>query len=214
MAIRVLIVDDQALMRSGLRLILESADDIEVVGEAADGGEAITVAARLRPDVVLLDIRMPGMGGIEATTRLCRDPDGPKVLILTTYDLDVHLWDAVVAGASGFMLKTAPAAQLLEAVRTVASGEAVVAPGITRRLLDEFASRPPPGREPEILADLTAREREVFVLIGQGRTNNEIAAELYLSTATVKTHVNSLFRKLDVRDRVHAVVLARETGVA
>lgn len=213
MTIRILLVDDQALMRSGLRLILEAAPDIEVVGEAADGDEAITVANRCRPDVVLLDIRMPGVDGIEATRRMTRSSDGPKVLILTTYDLDEHLWDAIEAGAGGFMLKTAPPTQLLEAVRTVAGGEAVVAPTITRRLLEQFVAQPPAGRDAPVLESLSAREREVFELVGSGLSNEEIGAELYLSVATIKTHVNNLFRKLGVKNRVQAVVLAHETGI-
>jgi DNA-binding NarL/FixJ family response regulator len=211
--IRVLLVDDQALMRSGLRLIIEAASDMDVVGEAGDGAEALTIASRARPDVVLLDIRMPGMGGIETTRALTREPDGPRILILTTYDLDEHLWDAINAGASGFMLKTAPPSQLLEAVRTVAGGEAVVAPNITRRLLEQFARRPPAHQQPALFAGLTTREQEVFRLVGRGLNNDEIAAQLYLSVATVKSHLNSLFRKLNVRDRVHAVVLAHESGI-
>jgi len=224
MSIRVLIVDDQALLRTGFRMILEAEPDLLVVGEAEDGRRALALVAHLRPDVVLMDIRMPGMDGIEATRRLtaaASDPAagetpvaGPRVIILTTFDLDEHVYDALRAGASGFLLKDAPPAQLLDAIRVVAAGDALIAPSITRRLIREFAARPPASSTaPPGLADLTPRETEVLALVARGRSNAEIASELAVSPTTVKTHVARVLMKLDLRDRVQAVVVAYESGL-
>lgn len=215
MTITVLLVDDQTLMREGLRLILESADDVRVVGEASDGTEVDAMVAALDPDLVLMDIRMTTVDGIEATRRLITAGHRARVLILTTYDLDEHLYDAVHAGASGFLLKTAPPQQLLGTIRAAAAGDTVLAPELVRRLLERFVeSRPSSARrEPTWLRTLSTREHEVLLALAQGRTNDEIARALYLSAATVKSHVNSLFRKLHARDRVHAVILAYEAGL-
>jgi DNA-binding NarL/FixJ family response regulator len=213
--ISVLLADDQAVVRGGLRLILESEPDIEVVGEAENGYQAVEAAARLAPDVVLMDIRMPELDGIEATRRLrAAQGTGPHVLILTTYDLDEYLYEAIRAGACGFMLKTAEPFELVAGVRTVASGDALVAPEITRRLLEEYARRPPPGTVvPDSLAELTERELEVLRLVARGWSNSEIASGLFLSTGTVKTHVGRILTKLDARDRTQAVVVAYESGL-
>jgi DNA-binding NarL/FixJ family response regulator len=210
--IRVLVVDDQALVRGGFRMILDAQPDFEVVGEAADGGEALTCARECCPDVVLMDVRMPGMDGIEATAQLSRESDA-KVLMLTTFDLDEHVYDAIRAGASGFLLKDVPPAELAHAVRVVAAGETLLAPAITRRLVEEFVRRPPPGRRPDRLSELTERELEVLTLVAGGLSNAEIADRLVVSDATVKTHVTRILGKLGLRDRVQAVVLAYETGV-
>jgi DNA-binding NarL/FixJ family response regulator len=210
----VLLADDQALVRGGFRLILDAQDDIDVVGEADDGHAAVERARELRPDVVLMDVRMPVLDGIAATRTVMRERLARNVLVLTTFDEDRVVYDALKAGASGFLLKTAPPAQLVDAVRTVAAGEALLAPTITRRLVEDFVRRPPPGEvAPERLQALTEREREVLALIAAGRSNPEIAAELFLSGATVKTHVNRILSKLDLRDRVQAVVLAYECGL-
>ncbi len=210
----VLLADDQALVRGGFRLILDAQDDIDVVGEADDGQAAVERARELRPDVVLMDVRMPVLDGIAATRTVMRERLARNVLVLTTFDEDRVVYDALKAGASGFLLKTAPPAQLVDAVRTVAAGEALLAPTITRRLVEDFVRRPPPGEvAPERLHALTEREREVLALIAAGRSNPEIAAELFLSGATVKTHVNRILSKLDLRDRVQAVVLAYECGL-
>ena len=212
--ISVLLVDDQALVRSGFRLILDAQDGIEVVGEAADGRAAIDEAARLHPDVVLMDVRMPEVDGIAATRSIVGERPEARVLVLTTFDEDRIVYDAMKAGASGFLLKSTPPAQFVDAVRTVAAGEALLAPSVTRRLVEDFVRRPPPGEASiERLADLTDREREVLTLIGRGRSNAEIAGELFVSGATVKTHVNRILSKLGLRDRVQAVVLAYETGL-
>jgi DNA-binding NarL/FixJ family response regulator len=209
--IRVLIADDQALLRGGFRMILESQKDIEVVGEAADGREALERARALEPDVVLMDIRMPELDGLEATRRLMARDDGPRVLILTTFDLDEYVYEAMKAGASGFLLKEVRPEQLADAVRAVAAGETLVAPTITRRLIEEFVSRRPPGSgTPEQVSELTERELEVLKLVARGLSNAEIAATLFLSEATVKTHVTHVLGKLGLRDRVQAVVLAYE----
>ena len=214
--ISVLIADDQALVRGGLRMIIDAQQDMQVVGEAENGTEAITVAMELEPDVVLMDIRMPGLDGIAATQRLAeRGPAKTRVLMLTTFDEDQLVYEAMRAGASGFLLKSAPPARLAEAVRVIAAGEALLAPSITRRLVEDFVHRPPPGTTPPAeVAELTDREREVLALIARGLSNAEIATELVVSEATVKTHVNRLLGKLNLRDRVQAVVLAYETGFA
>jgi DNA-binding NarL/FixJ family response regulator len=213
--VSVAIADDQALMRSGLRTLLERAEGVEVVGEAEDGDAAVRVARERGPDVILMDIRMPGVDGIEATKRIVADPGCPtKVLVLTTYDLDEYVYHAVRAGASGFLLKTAPLPQLVAAIHAVAGGDTLLAPEITRRLLEEYVTRPPPGSgRPAALEDLTEREVEVLRLVARGSSNAEIAQRLFVSEPTVKTHINRLFRKLGVRDRIHAVVLAYETGL-
>jgi DNA-binding NarL/FixJ family response regulator len=214
MSVRVLLVDDQALIRAGFRMILEAEEGIEVVGECADGTQAIDSVARLKPDVVLMDIRMPEMDGIEATRRIVRAEGPVRVLMLTTFDLDEYVYDALRAGASGFLLKDVPAEQLVAGIRLVAEGEALLAPSVTRRLIQEF-SRGAPRREevPVALEELTPRELEVFGLIARGLSNAEIAAELVVSETTVKTHVARVLMKLGVRDRVQAVVLAYESGV-
>ena len=213
--IRVLLVDDQPLLRTGFRLILQSEPDLEVVGEAADGEVALAQVAALRPDVVLMDIRMPRMDGIEATRRLSRLDDPPSVLVLTTYDLDEHVVESLRAGASGFLLKDVPADELVAAVRVVHAGAAIVAPTVTRRLLDRFAQHLPASDAPArtALPQLTEREHEVLLLVARGLSNAEIAAELVLSETTVKTHVSNLLAKLGLRDRVQAVVLAYERGL-
>jgi len=215
--IRVLLADDQALIRMGFRMVLDAEADIEVVGEAAGGAAAITQAKALNPDVVLMDIRMPGVNGIEATAEITRTLD-TKVLILTTFDLDEYAFGGLRAGASGFLLKDTHPAELIEAIRTVASGEAVVSPRITRRMLEMFAGQLPSGAtasgqvDPRI-ASLTPRETEILCLVARGMSNAEIAAELVVSATTVKTHVGSVLAKLGVRDRVQAVVVAYETGL-
>ena len=212
--IRVLIADDQALVRGGFRLILDSQKDIEVVGEAADGREALEQAQALEPDVVLMDIRMPELDGLEATRQLVAADDAPHVLILTTFDLDEYVYEAMKAGASGFLLKEVRPEQLAEAVRVVVAGETLVAPAITRRLIEQFVRRRPPGSgTPDEISDLTERELEVFKLVARGLSNGEIAATLFLSEATVKTHITHLLTKLGLRDRVQAVVLAYESGL-
>jgi DNA-binding NarL/FixJ family response regulator len=212
--ISLLIADDQALVRAGFRLILEAQDDLAVVGEAGDGREAIEGATSLRPDVVLMDVRMPALDGIAATRSIVRAGLSCRVLVLTTFDEDEIVYDAMRAGASGFLLKSAPAARLIEGVRTVAAGDALLAPSITRRLIEQFVRRPPPGQAtPVALSELTARELEVLRLIARGRSNGEIAHGLFVSEATVKTHVNHILSKLAVRDRIQAVVLAYETGL-
>ncbi|MGX6449490.1 response regulator [Patulibacter sp. S7RM1-6] len=211
--IRVLLVDDQELLRSGFRMILEAAGDVRVVGEAADGGEGAEAARRLRPDVVLMDVRMGAVDGIEATRRIVA-ADAGRVVVLTTFDLDEYVYAALRAGASGFLLKDTRPADLVEAVRVVAAGEALLAPRVTRRLLERFAGDLAPARDDDGAADvLTEREREVLRLVAGGRSNLEIAERLVLTEATVKTHVSNVLRKLDVRDRVQAVVWAYEHGV-
>ena len=216
MSIRVLLVDDQALIRSGFRMILDAEEDMEVVGECADGTQAVDSVRRLKPDVVLMDIRMPEMDGIEAT-RLIAGNDGeagPRVLMLTTFDLDEYVYDALRAGASGFLLKDVPADQLVDGIRVLAQGEALLAPSVTRRLIHEFSrGAVAQKRAPAELGELTPRELEVFKLIARGMSNAEIAAELFVSETTVKTHVARVLMKLGVRDRVQAVVLAYESGV-
>ena len=215
MSIRVALVDDQALVRSGFRMILEEQPDMEVVAEAADGIEAVAETARMHPDVVLMDIRMPRMDGIDATKRISEMGDvDSRVLILTTYDLDEYVFRGLRAGASGFLLKDVAPEELVRAIRLVAEGESLLSPSVTRRLIEEFVRTPDRAAAvPAGLESLTEREREILVLIGHGLTNQEIAERLYLSMATVKTHVNHVFMKLRVRDRAQAVVLAYETGV-
>lgn len=217
MTIRVLLVDDQPLLRTGFRMILSSEPDLTIVGEAADGAAGVEAARKLRPDVVLMDIRMPGMDGIQAT-RVLAGPgvENPtKVLILTTFGLDEYVVEALRAGASGFLLKDAPPEDLVEAIRIVAAGEALLAPSITRRLLDRIASRLPPARENAIpaLSELTERELEVLKLLARGLSNAEIADKLVVSETTVKTHVSRVLAKLEIRDRVQAVILCYETGL-
>jgi DNA-binding NarL/FixJ family response regulator len=216
MTIRLLIVDDQELIRTGLRLFLQTRDDLEVVGEAADGDEAIALAGALRPDVVLMDIRMRRMDGIEATARLMAagiEPP-PRVLVLTTFDLDEYVFGALRAGAAGFLLKDASRERLVEAIRVVHAGEALLSPSITRRLIEDYATRTDPIEPPTaLLAELTPREREALGLVAQGLSNSEIAARLVVTEATVKSHVGSLLAKLGLRDRVQAVVFAYEHGV-
>jgi DNA-binding NarL/FixJ family response regulator len=211
--IRVLLADDQELVRSGFRLILELAEGIEIVAEAADGREAVRLAKELQPDVVLMDVRMPELDGIEATRRLRQAGVDARVLVLTTFDLDEYVYAAVRAGASGFLLKDAPREQLVTAVQTVARGEALLAPAITQRLIERFVARPPASEVAPALGELSARELEVLQLVARGLSNAEIAAELVVGEATVKTHVARVLRKLDVRDRVQAVVFAYESGL-
>ena len=214
--IKVLLVDDQSLLRMGFRLILDAEPDIEVVGAAADGATGVSMTSALHPDVVMMDVRMPGMDGIQATAAITAD-SASKVLILTTFDLDEYVFAGLKAGASGFLLKDAPPADLLAAIRTVAGGEAVLAPTATRRLLDQFVPLlPAPGQQPGrdvVLSRLTDRERAVFTRLAAGRSNREIAGEMHLSQGTVKIHVGRILAKLGLRDRVQAVVLAYESGL-
>jgi DNA-binding NarL/FixJ family response regulator len=214
MTARILIADDQALVRGGLRMILDAQPDLEVVGEAVDGRDALRQARELSPDLVLMDVRMPELDGLETTRRLLdRDPS-PKVVMLTTFDLDDYVYEAIRAGASGFLLKSAPPQQLIDGIRTVMAGDALLAPEITRRLLNRFVARPPhPTGIPPAFADLSGRELEVLRLIADGHSNAEIAATLFLSEATIKTHVTHILTKLRLRDRVQAVALAYRTGL-
>jgi DNA-binding NarL/FixJ family response regulator len=211
--IRVLLADDQALVRAGFRLILDLAPGIEVVGEAGDGKEAVALAKQLEPDVVLMDVRMPDVDGIEATRRLRLAGLATRVLVLTTFDVDEYVYEAVRAGASGFLLKDAPREQLVAAVQTVARGEALLAPAITQRLIERFVARPSPADAAPALAELSSRELEVLRLLARGLSNAEIAEQLVVGEATVKTHVARILQKLQLRDRVQAVVLAYETGL-
>ncbi len=213
--IRVAVADDQALVRSGFLALLRAEDGIEVVGEAADGHQAVAVARRCRPDVILMDIRMPGMDGLEATRVITADPALAPVhiLVLTTFDLDTYVHEALRAGASGFLLKDTLPPELLSAVRIVAAGEALLAPSITRRLIEDFVRRPLTAPADPRLEQLTAREREVLVAVARGLSNAELAAELFMSHATAKTHVSHLLTKLDARDRAQLVVAAYETGL-
>jgi DNA-binding NarL/FixJ family response regulator len=211
-AIRVLIADDQALMRTGFGMILDAQDDIEVVGEAIDGADAIRQFEKLEPDVVVMDVRMPTLDGIEATRRLAALERPARVLILTTFDLDDYVYEALRAGASGFLLKDRPPEELVAAVRVIAAGEALLAPSVTRRLIEEFARRAPAAKPIE-LDQLTEREREVLVLMARGLSNAEIARALFVAESTVKTHVGRVLHKLGLRDRAQAVVLAYESGL-
>jgi len=214
-SVRVLIVDDQALVRAGFRMILDAEPEIEVVGEASDGDEAVAETRRLEPDVVLMDVRMPELDGIEATRRLLADGASTKVVILTTFDLDQYVYEALRAGASGFLLKDVPPEQLVAGIHTIASGEALLAPAVTKRVIQEFVRRPPDSvrTPPPELAELTARELEVLKLVARGLANAEIAKELFVSDTTVKTHVAHVLMKLKLRDRVQAVVFAYESGL-
>lgn len=211
--IRVLIADDQALVRTGFRLILDLEDDIEVVGEAADGQEAIRLASETQPDLVLMDIRMPVLDGLDATRTLLQAAVPPRVLILTTFDLDEYVYEAMKAGASGFLLKEVPREQLIAGIRMVAAGDALVAPTITRRLIERFTRMPNRVAADETLQGLTERETSVLRLVGRGLSNVEIGRELIIGEATVKTHVAHIQQKLGLRDRIHAVVVAYESGL-
>ena len=214
MTLRILIADDQHLVRAGFRTILGTQPDLEVVGEAADGTEAVTLAAELQPDVVLMDIRMPGLDGIEATRQIVSgQTSGTRVLILTTFDLDEYVYDALQAGASGFLLKDASPESLAAAIRMVGQGDALLAPSITRRLIEEFAAARTPPHPQAALDQLSTREREVLALVAQGLANREIAAQLFVGETTVKTHVTRILTKLGLRDRVQVVVFAYETGL-
>jgi DNA-binding NarL/FixJ family response regulator len=211
--IRVLIADDQELVRTGFRVVIDAEPDLEVVGEAADGIAALEATAKLQPDVVLMDIRMPHLDGIEATRRIAAANGSPRVLMLTTFDLDDYVYEALRAGASGFLLKDARAEELRHAIRTVAAGDALLSPTITRRLIESYTRRPPPTAQPAPLAELTPRELEVLRLVARGLSNADIARVLVVSDATVKTHVARIFSKLDLHDRAQAVVLAYESGL-
>jgi DNA-binding NarL/FixJ family response regulator len=215
--IRVVVVDDQALVRAGFKVLVDSSEDLEVLGDAADGVSAVRLVRELRPDVVLMDIRMPEMDGIEATRQILAAPEGAetRVLILTTFELDEYVYAALRAGASGFLLKDTPPEELLEAIRVIAAGNALLAPSVTRTLIGEFAGRAAPlAKNVELLEMITPREREVLVLIARGKSNAEIADELHMSGATAKTHVSHLLSKLGARDRAQLVVIAYESGLA
>ena len=214
MTIRVLLVDDQDLVRAGFAMVLDSQPDLAVVGEAADGAAAIKLAREVRADVMVMDVRMPGLDGVAATREICQAAERPRVLILTTFDLDEYAFEALRAGASGFLLKSAPPEELLYAIRSVHNGDSVVAPSTTRRLIGRFLPHLPAGAtDRKDRADLTAREREVLAEVGSGLSNTEIAARLYISEATVKTHVGHIMAKLGLRDRIQVVVYAYETGL-
>ncbi|GAA2155943.1 response regulator transcription factor [Kitasatospora kazusensis] len=218
MSVRVLLVDDQPLMLLGLAILIGDTDGLEVVGQAGDGREAVRLVRELRPDVVVMDIRMPGMDGIEATRQATAEPDPPKVLVLTTFDHDEYVYGALRAGASGFLLKSMALDAILDAIRVVAAGDALIAPSVTRRLIADFAgtsgpAAPEPDADSPLIAGITDREREVLALVGQGLSNTEIAERLVVSAATAKTHVARLFAKLEARDRVHLAIIAFETGL-
>ncbi|CAA9470946.1 MAG: Two-component transcriptional response regulator, LuxR family [uncultured Solirubrobacteraceae bacterium] len=212
MTVQVLLVDDQELVRAGLEMIIDSTEDIQVIGQAADGKAAVDLALRVQPDVVLMDIRMPSMDGIEATRRIARH--GARVLMLTTFDLDDYVFEAFKAGASGFLVKDSPRERIIDAIRAVAAGEALASPSVTRRLIERFVDAPgPSAKPPPQLDELTPREREVLELIARGLSNSELAQRLYLSEKTIKTHVGRILMKLGIRDRVQAVILAYEAGI-
>ncbi|MFJ9341854.1 response regulator [Streptomyces sp. NPDC101733] len=215
--VRILLVDDQPLVRSGLRVLIADTPDLEVVAEAGTGAEAVRLAAEHAPDVVVMDIRMPGMDGIEATGHITAGPGAPRVLVLTTFDEDEHVYGALRAGAGGFAVKDMALDDILAAIRVVAAGDALIAPGVTRRLIADFVGGTGPHgraeRAPKPVAGITGREREVLVLVGRGRSNGEIAEELFISIATAKAHVARLFTKLGARDRVHLVIMAYELGL-
>jgi len=212
MTIRVLVADDQSMVRAGFRMLLSREDDIEVVAEASNGLEAVDKAARFNPSIVLMDIRMPELDGLEATRRILAADDATRVLILTTFDLDEYVYEALRSGASGFVLKDDPPEQLLAAIRTVAGGEALLSPAVTKRVIEKFTSMPQPAPPPG-LEELTERELDVFRLIARGLSNAEIGKELFISDTTVKTHITHILQKLDLRDRVQAVVLAYQSGL-
>ena len=212
MTIRLLVADDQSMVRAGFRMLLADQDDIEVVAEAGNGLEAVEKADRFRPDVILMDIRMPELDGLEATRRILADDDSARVLVLTTFDLDEYVYEALRAGASGFVLKDDPPEQLLAAIRTVTAGDALLSPGVTKRVIERFTRIPRPA-PPDAFEELTARERDVFRLVANGLSNPEIAHELFISETTVKTHVTHILQKLGLRDRVQAVVLAYQAGL-
>ncbi len=212
MTLQVLLVDDQELIRAGLEMIIDATDDMQVIGQAADGRAAVDLALRLQPDVILMDVRMPAMDGIEATRRIAAH--GPRVLMLTTFDLDDYVYEAFKAGASGFLVKDAPRERIVDAIRAVAAGEALASPSVTRRLIERFVDAPgPASKHPPQLDELTPREREVLELIARGLSNSELAQRLYLSEKTIKTHVGRILMKLGIRDRVQAVILAYEAGI-
>jgi DNA-binding NarL/FixJ family response regulator len=211
--IRVLLADDQALVRSGFRMILDSRDDVEVVGEARDGIEAVALAAELAPDVILMDVRMPKLDGVEATRRIVASGSDTRILILTTFDLDEYVYEAIRAGASGFLLKDVQPVELVDAIRVVAAGNALLGTTVTKRLLERFTDGAPQATPPPVLDGLTEREREILALMAAGLSNSEIADRLVVSEATVKTHVSSILRKLGVRDRVQAVIVAYDAGL-
>ncbi|MEU6641410.1 response regulator transcription factor [Saccharomonospora sp. NPDC046836] len=216
MTIRVVLADDQVLVRAGFRVLLETEDGFEVCGEAGDGEEAVALAREHRPDVVVMDVRMPGVDGLAATRRIAEDPElsGVKVLVLTTFDVDSYVYDALRGGASGFLLKDTDPVELLRALRVVASGEALLAPTVTRRLIAEFVGRPENRRiDPTAIGEITERERQVLALVAGGLTNDEIAGELFISAATARTHVSRIMTKLQARDRAQLVVLAYESGL-
>ncbi len=214
MSTSVLLADDQSMVRAGFRMILEAQPDIEVIGEAANGEQAADAVRRLRPDVVLMDIQMPGGDGLQATRRITENPElVTRVVILTTFERDEYVFEALQAGASGFLLKNAPPEQLVDAVRVVAAGEALLAPSVTRRIIEQFARRPVEADVRERVESLTQREREVLVMLARGKSNSELAAELFVTEGTIKTHLSSLLAKLGLRDRVQAVVLAYESGL-
>jgi DNA-binding NarL/FixJ family response regulator len=212
MSVRVLVADDQSMVRAGFRMLLAGEEDIEVVAEASNGLEAIDKAARFHPTVILMDIRMPELDGLEATRRILAKNNGARILILTTFDLDEYVYEALRAGASGFVLKDDPPEQLLAAIRTVAAGDALLSPTVTKRVIQQFTRLPRPN-PPKELDELSDREREVFRLIARGLSNSEIGHELYIGETTVKTHITHILQKLDLRDRVQAIVLAYETGL-
>lgn len=219
MSITVLIADDQAMVRAGFAALLDAHDGIRVIGQASTGAEAVTLAGRLNPDVILMDVRMPELDGIEATRRILGPSypaaHVPRILMLTTFDIDDYVYDALQAGASGFLLKDALPEDLVNAVRVVAAGDALLAPSITRRMIEQFAAQKPrPQRSTAVLAELTEREREVLVLLGKGLSNGEIASALFIAEQTVKTHVGKVLAKIGARDRVHAVIFAYDSGLA
>jgi DNA-binding NarL/FixJ family response regulator len=215
--VNILLVDDDALVRAGLRMILSAADDLAVVGEAGDGTAAVAAAVKYRPDVVLMDVRMPRLNGIDATARLTKLPDPPKVIVLTTFELDEYVFGALGAGASGFLLKDTPPADIIRAVRLVAAGEAMLSPSVTRTLIERFGSDPSTGKRTEareLVGSLTDREREVATEVAQGRSNADIAGLLYMSEATVKAHVSRVLAKLAVTNRVQVAIIVRDAGLA
>jgi DNA-binding NarL/FixJ family response regulator len=212
MTIRVLVADDQSMVRAGFRMLLADEQDIEVVAEAENGREAVEKTARFNPDVILMDIRMPELDGLQATRRILAEDNGARILILTTFDLDEYVYEALSAGASGFVLKDDSPEQLLAAIRTVAAGEALLSPAVTKKVIKQFARRPRPA-PPKEIGELSERERDVFRLMAEGLSNGEIGQELYISETTVKTHVTHILQKLGLRDRVQAVVLAYQTGI-